>query len=347
MDKNVMKRLLVGDDGEGYNLLGRAKQAGMFLATGKESAGTTGDSALDTQLKMQRLQTGSPDFQRELAQTKADVALQQALAADEAKINAKRDRLTAAGYGGQTAPSAGGATFGVSQPGQSSPSLVNGSSPLGQMGKGSPKLLYSVPTIDKETGVTLPDYQLADNPDYISSAKQREYDAEDALKKEAEEAGRTASKDMLDTIGQVKRGSKYFGFGGGLPSEVAPSTYDRIKNPLMPLGYDKGAYEDRKNWESNMNKIVAQKVFDTIQKMQAASKTGATGLGPVSEPEFKALQSAATALNKGLGEQDALRILNEMEAIQRKFLNLPADEPQQAVQPSAGRQLGRFKLIGE
>ena len=319
------------DDSNGYDLLGHVRDAGLFFATGQvpTSANAKAMDPLDRELKMQRLQTGNPDFIREQNALKLKTEFDNKIAQEKAMIEEKRQRQLA--MGGQPS-SASGASFGIPQQGQSTPAFVNGQSPLGQIGNKSPKLMYSVPKVDPDTGVAIPDYQLGDNPDYISVTKQMELDEAEKQKLEAAEAAKVNAQNTLNTIGQIEKGKQYFGFGGKLPSEVAPSSYNPIKNPLMPLGFDKQSYEDRSNWQSELNRLTSQLTFDQIQKMQAASATGATGLGPVSEPEFKALQSAATALNAGLGEKDAMRILQE---IRIPLLKLLGKDSQGTVQQPA------------
>lgn len=335
MNDKIMGRLAKGRRTEGQvSPMDAVSRALFFAGTGNvlPSSQPKAVDPIDQQLKMQRLQTGDPDFIREQNALKLKTEFDNKVAQEKAMIEEKRKRQQEAGFGGQSAPSSG-SSFGLAQSTEATPAIVNGQSPLGQMSSGksspaSPYLQYAVPKIDPDTGVAIPDYQLKDNPDYITAAKQMELDEAEKANKEAEEQGRLSAQDMLDTISQIKAGKQYFGPGGDLPSQVAPSSFNPIKNPITPLGFDSEEYGKRANWQSNMNKIVASKVFETIQKMQAASKTGATGLGPISEPEFKALQSASTALNKTLNPQDAMRILDEMEAIQRKFLKLPTEQAQ-------------------
>ena len=136
------------------------------------------------------------------------------------------------------------------------------------------------------------------------------------LKKDQEESLRTSAEENLKTIGEVKKGLKYFGPMGNVPSEVAPST-------IATFG---GDYGPRKNWESNVNKLLSQKVLDVMTAMKKASKTGATGFGNLSNKELGILQNASTALNKGLTPDDAARYLNDIEIIHRKVLGGQQDE---------------------
>jgi hypothetical protein len=343
-NKNVAARLkgFVSNTNDeaagGYDLLGRTRDAGLFFATGQvpTSSRTSAADPLDQQLKMQRLLANTPEEKLKRAQAMGGLKAEQ----EQDQVDNKRKMIQEGidSLGGQSQP-ASGASFGMSQPTSQDASQVPqsliGESPVSQMaGSKVPQFLQTqTPKIDPTTGMVIPEFGLRDNREYLDPeqrAKMERQKQKEAMAVEqnklAEEEGKKASADMLDTITQIKSGKQYFGPAGDLPSQVAPSSFDPVKNPLVPLGFDSESYGKRANWQSHMDKLVASKVFETIQKMQAASKTGATGLGPISEPEFRALQSASTALNKSLNPEDAMRILGEMEAIQRKFLNLPAEQ---------------------
>ena len=106
-------------------------------------------------------------------------------------------------------------------------------------------------------------------------------------------------------IQKGKEGSQNFGPLGNLPTIAAPSS-------LV------GEYGSRKEWETNINKLLSQKVLDIISEMKRVSKTGATGFGQLSEKEGAILQQASTALQKDLLPEQALYYLNEMEKIHKK-----------------------------
>lgn len=84
MENVIQKRLKSG----GNRLLSGLANALYFGGTGQmlPQSKTQEDDSLEQALKMQRLQTGSPEFQMQLAQTKADIAAQQAMELEEAKI---------------------------------------------------------------------------------------------------------------------------------------------------------------------------------------------------------------------------------------------------------------------
>lgn len=132
--------------------------------------------------------------------------------------------------------------------------------------------------------------QLADRKRKEQEALQLKQDQEDELKN-------TAS-DELATIAEVKKGVDNFGLFGNLPS--IPGT-------------------ERVNWESNINKLLEQQTIKLLAKMKSQSKTGASGLGSLSEGERKMLKDASTALKRGLSKDDAMRYLNQMEIIDRKL----------------------------
>lgn len=149
--------------------------------------------------------------------------------------------------------------------------------------------------------------QLLADPDYIKPADQRKFDEEDAQKQAEADSLTSSAQDSISTIENIKKGSKYFGPLGKLPTYASPSSLT-------------GEYGPRKNWENNVNKLLSQKVVDLISEMKRVSKTGATGFGQLSDREGAMLQQASTALTKDLPEQDALHYLNEMEKIYQKVL---------------------------
>jgi len=107
------------------------------------------------------------------------------------------------------------------------------------------------------------------------------------------------TQDMLDTIGEVKKGIKYFGAAGSVPP--------------FPAEYSKT------NWLANFNKLVSKRVLETMTQLKKASKTGATGFGQLSEKELAVLQDASTVLKKNMSEEDAMRYLTKMENVLTKI----------------------------
>lgn len=153
--------------------------------------------------------------------------------------------------------------------------------------------------------------QLLPDPDYVKPADQLKIDEDRRAQEATTENIRGRAEQNLSSIAEAKKGSKYFGPLGGLPTLAAPSTY-------IPGG---GNYAGRKMWENNINQLLSQKVVDLITEMKQASKTGATGFGSLTEKEGAILREASTALSKDLPEEQALYYLNEMEKINRKILD--------------------------
>lgn len=119
---------------------------------------------------------------------------------------------------------------------------------------------------------------------------------EEEAKKAAEAQAKNEqdfTQDMLDTIGEVKKGIKYFGAAGVVPP--------------LPGEYSKT------NWLANFNKLLSKRVLETMTQLKKASKTGATGFGQLSEKELAVLQDASTVLKKNMSEKDAMRYLTKME----------------------------------
>lgn len=151
---------------------------------------------------------------------------------------------------------------------------------------------------------------LAD-PNYVKPMDQAKLDEDERARQFQSESIRGKAEQNLSSIAEAKKGSKYFGMMGNLPSAVAPSTW-------IPGG---GNYEERKMWENNINQLLSQKVVDLITEMKQASKTGATGFGSLTEKEGAVLREASTALSKDLPPEQALYYLNEMEKINKKILS--------------------------
>lgn len=135
------------------------------------------------------------------------------------------------------------------------------------------------------------------------------------------------AEDLFGTIQEVKEGANYFGPFGNVPTQI--TSLGGI------VDYDK-----RKKWENNMDRLINIKWLDTIKSLKNASKTGASGLGSLTEAEGKRLEKAATALSKDLGKATALKYLKEMEEPLAKLLN---------VSGSAGSSTGTqtFKVDGK
>lgn len=117
--------------------------------------------------------------------------------------------------------------------------------------------------------------------------------------KEDEKRLRVEAEEMLSTIDEVKKGMKHFGMFGNLPS--IPGS-------------------ERKNWEVNVNKLMAEKVLKVMSDLKRASATGSTGFGQLNRSELQLLKDAATALKKDLSQEDAQRYLAQIEAPLRKAL---------------------------
>lgn len=109
-----------------------------------------------------------------------------------------------------------------------------------------------------------------------------------------------SARATLSTISEIKKGLRYFGAAGELPA--------------WPAEYSK------KNWTANVNRLKDKMVVDLMLNLKSASASGSTGFGPLSEKEGQRLENAATALQKGLKEEDAARYLTEIENAAKKIL---------------------------
>ena len=132
-------------------------------------------------------------------------------------------------------------------------------------------------------------------------------DEKEQAKIAAGEAVRSKSREMLDIIKNVKEGADYFGPYGNLPT-IATSLGGIVD------------YEGRKKWENYTKQLLAKKGFDMMTELKNASRTGATGLGQLSEKEGAWLREASTALSRDISKEDAVTILTEMERLYNKVL---------------------------
>lgn len=138
---------------------------------------------------------------------------------------------------------------------------------------------------------------------------QAESDAALQAKTSGQKAYRDKAQNNLNTLNEIEAGAEFFGPLGDAPSIFSPSSIPGIG----------GKYDERANWEANIDRLKAELTFDKIQELKNASETGATGLGPVAVTEFEALGNAATALRRNLGKKDALR---EIRTIKRVYQNM-------------------------
>lgn len=138
----------------------------------------------------------------------------------------------------------------------------------------------------------------------VLEEKRQKAEATKRVDENRDEMLRSSAEDNLKTIEEVKKGKKYFGPLGELPSV-----------PVLT-----GDYNERKNWEVNVNKLLSQKVVDLMNSMKSASRTGATGFGQLNKSELDLLKNASTALKRSLAPEDAMRYLNDIEQIHRKVL---------------------------
>lgn len=322
-----LKRTSTTDDAGGYDVLGHLRDAGTFVATGQMPvrASASATNPLDDELKRQRLLTGDPDFQIKLAQTKAQADLESQIAADEAKVNAKRERQRAL-FGGEVQPQMGGSPFGQAK---TTPALFNGES-LGSVGKDdkSPFLMLNKPKGDPETGVMIPEYAYEKNPEYLDPKAREEMKAAEQQKQLRDEMVRSEGLSQLQALRGAKKGLGFFGpMGGELPSTVMG-----FPNPAVGTSYPGNSkISDRTDWEANLENLSANKMLDTMMKMKEASKTGATGFGQLSEKEGQVLRDASMKLRRNLSPEQAKVYIDQMEVIQMKALGMPLSPEQQII----------------
>lgn len=162
--------------------------------------------------------------------------------------------------------------------------------------------------------IMIPGKGLSKNPQYLNPLEQKKLDALEEKKQQAATAEENKSEMLrqdaegqLAAIQEAKKGKKYFGPMGNLPSIAAPSSVV-------------GEYGQRKEWENNVNKLLSGRVIDVMNKMKQASKTGATGFGQLNKSELALIQNASNVLSKDLPPDIAEKYLNDLEPIYRKVL---------------------------
>lgn len=167
--------------------------------------------------------------------------------------------------------------------------------------------------------------KIVQDPNHLNALDQQKLDDSKNAEINAAESLRSSAQENLKTIQDVKKGAKYFGPLGNMPSIAAPSSLF-------------GEYGPRKKWETNVDRLLSQKVIDVMAEMKRQSKTGASGFGALSQKELDVLQQASTALKKDLLPDDAMYYLNEMEKIHQKVLNDSGNQQNQdpfnAMKPS-------------
>lgn len=157
------------------------------------------------------------------------------------------------------------------------------------------------------------------------SVAQQKFEADQAAKAQQNERTKAIVLDSaqrtLSTIGELKKGLKYFGAMGDLPP--------------FPAEYDK------QNWRANFDTLKDKLVVDLMLQLKEASKTGATGFGNLSEKEGQRLENATSALRKSLSEEDALRYINQIEDSAKKVLS-----PNNNNVPEVGTVEGGYRFKG-
>lgn len=149
-----------------------------------------------------------------------------------------------------------------------------------------------------------PEPQMNDLQRFTLEEKQKKAEADAQKQSMQDDILKDSTEDTIKTIEEVKKTPQYFGALGDLPSI-----------PVVT-----GDYGKRKNWETNVNKLLSGRVLDIMNQMKQASRTGATGFGQLSQKELQVLQNASTALKRNLSKEDAMRYLNDLEGTYQRVL---------------------------
>jgi len=127
---------------------------------------------------------------------------------------------------------------------------------------------------------------------------------EDKVNKQKSESVKNSASGALQTIAEIEKRMGSFGLFGDLPS--IPGT-------------------QRKNWEVNINKLVAENVLKVMNDLKTASRTGATGFGQLSNKELDLLKDASTALKRSLNPKDAQRYIDQIKKSMNKIIEEQGD----------------------
>lgn len=196
---------------------------------------------------------------------------------------------------------------------------------------------------------------VVNDPSFVDPMEQAKLDDRDAkiqaratANQDSQDVARANAQGQLSAIQEAKKGSRFFGPMGKMPTMLSPSSIP--VHPKLPFSDNQNVnqYEERKLWENNMKQLLSEKVVSLMNEMKRVSKTGATGFGQLSNKELTLLQEASTALSRDLSPEDAMHYLNQMEEVEKKFLGQSGETPQ-ATTPSVApisntQQIGRFKV---
>ena len=264
--------------------------------------GTVEDTdELDQLIKYNQLETGSPDFKMREAQTRADINLQSALDIEAAKKHRAQADYDAA-VGSQPTTNVGPVA---------PPSSIRPNGPAVPQQyleiKGAPKY-------DSSLGRMVPgESKFEKNLDYVPPQDREVQENKDNML-------RGTIEQNLRSIEEAKKGEKYFGRMGDVPSWAAPSSIPVVGKALGGTLGVGDEYAERQKWENNINQLLSEKVVDLIANMKSQSKSGATGFGALNKTELDTLRNASTVLNKKLDGKDAMLYLDQIEQIERKLL---------------------------
>jgi hypothetical protein len=174
----------------------------------------------------------------------------------------------------------------------------------------------------RQTGVRLPGGITTPNLDkrYDAAADRRQKEvsaantAEDAEKKRLErEAAPVIARSNVDSvtealddvIKEAKRLREHKGayLGSGLTGNIAAA---------LPIS------SEAKDFQIGLNAFKGRIALNTIQALKAASPTGATGFGALSEGELKVLQDSFGALDRAQSYDEVRRVLADIQKVAQR-----------------------------
>lgn len=347
-----------------YDPIKGLRAAGTFAATGaypKDDETSDPNAILKQRLLMNQIQTSDPQFQTNLAQTKANIDLDKFMEQDRLRAEAERARKEAeikaendaydqelakmnGGAASAPAPVQSGPAIGsyspMPQAQASGPVMPQGMPAMPQANQGDVPAMFvqkpGVPVWDSEKRrfITEPG-EVVESPEYLDPKERAELAAKQAESEQAaqqqqlkNELARSEGLSQLQAIRSTRKGLNFFGpYGGELKSTIGG-----FPNPLVGTSYPGGSkISDRTNWEANLGNLESTKMIETMMKMKEASKTGATGFGQLTEKEGQVLREASMKLRRNLSPQDAKPLIDQMEAIKMKELGMELSPEQQMI----------------
>lgn len=136
-------------------------------------------------------------------------------------------------------------------------------------------------------------------------------------------------------------------------TDTAISTIDELKPRISNTTVGLGSYlsgirgTDAAGFDARVQSLTSDIKLGVLQQMKSISKTGASGLGALSDKEGKSLESALGSLNTAQNPQDFKKSLEKVESSIKRWktgvekFGIPTTE---GATPSGPQKIGRFTV---